>query len=185
MYARNYSEILRSLDANGLSLASFQNDSRFSEIMANVSTEISKCTNGWNYDRQMFPNTVVMQVYIWNSKSELRQHFSSILIYYICIVGFSLWKRLLHNVCISIVWCWWAGRKLFVWLSSGLLGPKAIVFCVFIFGNCRVCIERFCLELRIMANISYTCRTYGSGNIGQSICSRYKTNVQSDYVTYK
>lgn len=62
MYARNYSEILRTLSANGLSLASFQNDSRFLEIVANESTETAKCTDGWNYDRQMFPNTVVMQV---------------------------------------------------------------------------------------------------------------------------
>lgn len=63
MYARNYSEILRILDANRLSFDTFQNyNNDFELTNSNDTNKISKCLNGWNYDRQMFPNTVVMQV---------------------------------------------------------------------------------------------------------------------------
>lgn len=63
MYSRNYTEImlmLHSIDTNTL----MSNAESYLEPIDYTAKnyEIVKCKNGWNYDRTMFPNTVVMEV---------------------------------------------------------------------------------------------------------------------------
>lgn len=70
MFQRNYTQILRTLNVNGP--VDFLRHYNFAEQQDDNSTEIY-CVNGWNYDRRMFPNTVVMEV---------RSFFSLFLVYH-------------------------------------------------------------------------------------------------------
>lgn len=65
MFVRNYSQIVRYLDARTpLDLANhhFQDDDDASQPSRSGPFEQSPCANGWTYDRRTFPNTVVMEV---------------------------------------------------------------------------------------------------------------------------
>lgn len=64
MFVRNYSEIvvyLHSLNPTALKNEKSEYFDEINNISARV-LEIADCENGWIYDRQMFPNTVVMEV---------------------------------------------------------------------------------------------------------------------------
>lgn len=61
MFVRNYSDIVRYLNSKSpvdLSQYGFQYDDDLSSLNGSNSIE---CTSGWNYDRKMFPNTIVME----------------------------------------------------------------------------------------------------------------------------
>lgn len=62
MYARNYSEIvafLHALDPSSIN----ETAQAYEQTDFSVSNfEISSCKHGWVYDKQMFPNTVAMEV---------------------------------------------------------------------------------------------------------------------------
>lgn len=64
MYARNYTDVLRSFHSKTESeLRKIENE--FAENPQHLNGDpfdIIDCTNGWVYDRSMFPNTVVMEV---------------------------------------------------------------------------------------------------------------------------
>lgn len=64
MYLRNYSEVLPFLHSMSLpDLIDYGNYyTENLQPIANEEYEIVSCTHGWNYDRSMFPNTVVMEV---------------------------------------------------------------------------------------------------------------------------
>lgn len=61
MFVRNYSDIVRYLNSKSpvdLSQYGFQYEEDLSSLNGSDSIE---CTSGWNYDRKMFPNTIVME----------------------------------------------------------------------------------------------------------------------------
>lgn len=64
MYVRNYTEVLRLLHSTSEpELAKIENEYEENpHILGNEDYEIVDCTDGWVYDRRMFPNTVVMEV---------------------------------------------------------------------------------------------------------------------------
>lgn len=60
MYSKNYSDVIRFLDSRTPLDLTKDRYKNFSE--PDNMSEIIDCTSGWNYDRRMFPNTVVMEV---------------------------------------------------------------------------------------------------------------------------
>lgn len=66
MYSRNYTEIITFLHSIDTALLSDTGDLFFEPVDYSARYyEIVDCANGWNYDRSMFPNTVVMEVWIF------------------------------------------------------------------------------------------------------------------------
>lgn len=59
MYKRNYSEVIDFLETKYLLGDNSTNLINVSDL------EIVPCHNGWIYDRTTFPNTVVMEVFIF------------------------------------------------------------------------------------------------------------------------
>lgn len=64
MYLRNYSEVLPFLHSMSVQdLVDYENYYTDNlQPITNEEYEIVSCTDGWNYDRTIFPNTVVMEV---------------------------------------------------------------------------------------------------------------------------
>ena len=64
MFARNYSQIVRAINLKGNQLPNLIKDHNFLNYLWTEDKTVSvvDCSNGWNYDRRMFPNTVVMEV---------------------------------------------------------------------------------------------------------------------------
>lgn len=58
MFVRNYTQIVRYLDAR--TPLDLSRDQQFQH--RNDEFETQPCQNGWTYDRRTFPNTVVMEV---------------------------------------------------------------------------------------------------------------------------
>lgn len=63
MFVRNYSDIVRYLNSKSpvdLTQYGFQYEED-TNSPSNDSSNVTECTSGWNYDRKMFPNTIVME----------------------------------------------------------------------------------------------------------------------------
>lgn len=61
MFVRNYSDIVRHLNSKSpvdLSQYGFHYEE---EVILPNDLSLIECTSGWNYDRKMFPNTIVME----------------------------------------------------------------------------------------------------------------------------
>lgn len=100
MYSRNYTEILMMLHT--MDTQKLRNKTELYLDPLNTTTRNYKtiaCTDGWIYNRTMFPNTVVMEVSI---AIAVKIHFLSIHFhrkisnecifrFYFVSVGFSMW----------------------------------------------------------------------------------------------
>lgn len=121
MYSRNYTEIQQTLNSmDTQALLDNNGDSHLEAVDYTARNyEVIPCRSGWMYDRTMFPNTVVMEVF---------RYLCSALT--ICPFSSDMWRN-----CFSGIWC---AIKISTqhcrWLCSALAAWSETI-CM---GSCRI-----------------------------------------------